>query len=228
MSETFARLTVAGRDEGCRIDFAADVRIREPDTEGSTAIVSLEELAADKVLALFGRAAARDFHDFSELRRHFSWEQLFALATEKDAGFSRERFLEAVAAFDRLDRDEFELSAADYRQLRDEVHNWPLQIGHRLPSRAQRAPVRRSSACSRAPWRLQPGYEMLPEAVCECGVRGEALLVAGTRSTVGRGPRLGGPRGDGRRQRRRGVRPAHKVTARRGGVRERCAGRSVA
>ncbi len=111
MSETFARLTVADRDEGCRIDFAADVRIREPDTEGSTAIVSLEELAARKVLALFGRAAARDFQDVAELRRHFSWEQLFVLATEKDAGFSRERFLEAVAAFDRLDRDEFELSA---------------------------------------------------------------------------------------------------------------------
>jgi len=138
MSETFARLTVAGRDEGCRIDFAADVRIREPDTEGSTAIVSLEELAADKVLALFGRAAARDFQDVAELRRHFSWEELFALATEKDAGFSRERFLEAVAAFDRLDRDEFELSATDYRQLRDEVHSWPLQIGHRRGPRRGR------------------------------------------------------------------------------------------
>lgn len=58
MSETFARLTVVDRDERCRIDFAADVRIREPDTEGPTAILSLEELAADKVLALFGRAAA--------------------------------------------------------------------------------------------------------------------------------------------------------------------------
>lgn len=131
MSETFARLTGADRDEGCRIDFAVYVRIREPDIEGSTAIVSLEELAADKVLALFGRAAARDFQDVAELRRQFSWEHLLALATEKDAGFSRERFLEAVAAFDRLDRDGFELSAVDYRQLRDAVHNWPLQIGHR-------------------------------------------------------------------------------------------------
>lgn len=138
MSETFARLTVADRDDGCRIDFASDVRIREPDGEGSTAILSLEELAADKVLALFGRAAARDFQDVAALRRRFSWEQLFALATEKDAGFSRDRFLAAVAAFHRLEPDEFDLSASGYRQLRDEVNDWPSQIDHRRGPRRGR------------------------------------------------------------------------------------------
>lgn len=62
----------------------------------------------------------------------------FALATEKGAGFSRDRFLEAFAAFDRLDPDEFDLSAADYRQLRDGVNDWPLQIDHRRGRRRGR------------------------------------------------------------------------------------------
>jgi hypothetical protein len=53
--------------------------------------LSLEELAADKLLALFGRAAARDYEDVAALRRHFSWRVLLELASAKDAGFSVER-----------------------------------------------------------------------------------------------------------------------------------------
>lgn len=132
VSETFARLTVAGPDEECRIDFATDVRIRDPDRTGSAAVLSLEELAADKMLALFGRAAARDFQDVAALRQHFGWQRLFALAVEKDAGFTPERFLDAVVAFDRLEPDEFDLPPADYQRLRDQVRDWQHQItrGH--------------------------------------------------------------------------------------------------
>lgn len=90
--------------------------------------MALGELAADKTLALFGRAAARDYQDVAALRRHFSWVALFELASEKDAGFSVERFLEAVAAFDRLDAHEFETSRAKYERLRAEVTAWPSQI----------------------------------------------------------------------------------------------------
>jgi hypothetical protein len=80
------------------------------------------------VLALFGRAAARDYQDVATLRRHFSWTVLLELASEKDAGFSVERFLDAIAAFDRLDADDFDLSRAAYEQLRNEVATWPQQI----------------------------------------------------------------------------------------------------
>ena len=117
VSETFARLTVSGPTEECRIDFATDVRIREPERTESAAVLSLEELAADKVLALFGRAAARDFQDVAALREHFSWPQLLAITVEKDAGFTVGRFLEAVAAFDRLGPEEFDLSPTEYHRL---------------------------------------------------------------------------------------------------------------
>lgn len=128
VSDTFARLTVVTEHEECRIDLAVDVRIRPVEQDPQVARVSLEELAADKILALFGRAAARDYQDVAALRRHFSWTALFELASEKDAGFSMERFLEAVAAFDRLDADEFDTSRAGYERLRAEVAAWPSEI----------------------------------------------------------------------------------------------------
>ena len=127
-TDTFARLTVETEHEECRIDLAVDVRMRPVDRDPRVALLSLEELAADKVLALFGRAAARDYQDVAALRRHFSWTVLLELASEKDAGFSVERFLDAIAAFDRLDADDFDLSRAGYEQLRSEVAAWPQQI----------------------------------------------------------------------------------------------------
>jgi len=128
VSDTFARITVETEREECRIDLAVDVRIRPVDREPGVALLSLEELAADKVLALFGRAAARDYQDVAALREHFSWTALLELASEKDAGFSVERFLDAVAAFDRLDAEDFDTSDSDYERLRNEVAEWPRQI----------------------------------------------------------------------------------------------------
>jgi hypothetical protein len=47
-----------------------------------------EELAVDKVLAIFGRAEARDFIDFAALEPKYGFERLCELAAEKDTGFS--------------------------------------------------------------------------------------------------------------------------------------------
>lgn len=128
VSDTFARLMVETEQEVCRIDLAVDVRVRPADSNAGVSLLSLEELAADKVLALFGRAAARDYLDVAALRRHFSWSALFELAGEKDAGFSIDRFQDAVAAFQRLDAEEFDVSDDAYEKLRAEVAAWPRQI----------------------------------------------------------------------------------------------------
>ncbi len=99
VSDTFARLTVVTEHEECRIDLAVDVR-----------------------------AAARDYQDVAALRRHFSWTVRFELAREKDSGFNLERLLEAVAAFDRLEAEEFDTSHPGYGRLRAEVAAWPSEI----------------------------------------------------------------------------------------------------
>lgn len=53
---------------------------------------SLKDLAADKTLALFGRAAARDFVDvYALLHTHYDFSQLMDLAKRKDPGFGSSR-----------------------------------------------------------------------------------------------------------------------------------------
>jgi hypothetical protein len=46
-------------------------------------------VAADKTLALFGRAAARDLVDVAALSKQYPLERLCELAAEKDPGFDR-------------------------------------------------------------------------------------------------------------------------------------------
>jgi predicted nucleotidyltransferase component of viral defense system len=51
-------------------------------------VTDRNELAADKLLALFGRAAPRDFADVYRLRAYYDREELSSLAGEKDRGFN--------------------------------------------------------------------------------------------------------------------------------------------
>jgi hypothetical protein len=57
-----------------------------------------DEVAADKTLALFGRAAARDLVDVAALSERYTLQQLCELAAEKDAGFDRRVLADALAA----------------------------------------------------------------------------------------------------------------------------------
>ena len=55
-----------------------------------------EEIAADKTLALFSRALARDLVDVNALTERFGRGRLLDLAAE-DRGFDRHHFAEALA-----------------------------------------------------------------------------------------------------------------------------------
>lgn len=61
-----------------------------------------DDLAADKVLALWGRARPRDYHDVHALMSHYTREDLLRLAAAKDAGFTTATFLNALNAIRRL------------------------------------------------------------------------------------------------------------------------------
>lgn len=61
-----------------------------------------DDLAADKLLALWGRARPRDFYDVHALLERFGAERLMELAGAKDAGFSVVTFLDALNAINRL------------------------------------------------------------------------------------------------------------------------------
>ncbi|MPZ70082.1 MAG: hypothetical protein GEU71_11220 [Actinobacteria bacterium] len=50
------------------------------------------------------------------------------LAADKDPGFDKTRFIEALNAFDRLDPEEFDLDVDDYHRLRTLVSTFRQQL----------------------------------------------------------------------------------------------------
>jgi hypothetical protein len=57
-----------------RIDLAWDARMRPPVATDLGTVLHEDELAADKLLAVFGRAEARDFLDVYGLSQRLGWE----------------------------------------------------------------------------------------------------------------------------------------------------------
>lgn len=92
-------------------------------------MLSSTELAVDKVLAIFGRAEARDFVDFAAVVDQHGLESVFRLAAEKDRGFSIDVFSEMLQRFDRLRQDEFASTAWPTR-----LSLPPWRPGGRYPS----------------------------------------------------------------------------------------------
>ncbi len=105
----FARFVIEDEDDRTELDLASDARLFPADRGPGFQILSAEELAADKLLAVFGRAEARDFVDLEALEDRFGLDRLFELAGEKDRGFAPTAFAEMMDRFGRLGRAEFQL-----------------------------------------------------------------------------------------------------------------------
>jgi hypothetical protein len=125
----FARLIVGGGSDRTEVDLGSDARLlpAEPTPDGM--LVASEELAADKVLALFGRAEARDFVDVYALELRFDLERIMTLAATKDRGFDRAVLRGMLGRFQRLPRDEFEVDDEAFEDLRRAVERWVGDLG---------------------------------------------------------------------------------------------------
>ena len=123
-NQGFVRLVASQGDERCEIDLAADARLFDIDTDPDIPTLTGEELAVDKVLAIFGRAEARDFIDLAAVEPKYGFERLCELAAEKDRRFSPHVFGEMLYRFDRLQRREFEIDDDRFQQLGPIVQRW--------------------------------------------------------------------------------------------------------
>ena len=119
----FARLIVESGDDRTELDLGADARLFPVEPGRLAPTLRGEELAVDKVLAVFGRAEARDFVDLMAVERRYGLDRLFALAIEKDRGFTPALFAE-MRSFPRLREDEFGIDAPEYDQLAREIVRW--------------------------------------------------------------------------------------------------------
>lgn len=132
-SDAFVRLKVVEGSAETLIDLAWDARMRPPIATDFGAVLDEEELAADKVLAVFGRAQARDFLDVYGLSQRLGWERLYEFAEQKDAGLSPERLAESFGRIDVIDPNDFGIDAAAYEALRTWAHRTQASLQQKAP-----------------------------------------------------------------------------------------------
>jgi hypothetical protein len=123
-SPGFTRFVVTDQLERTEVDLASDARLFPTEAGPGFELLSSEELAADKVLAVFGRAEARDYVDLMSIEPRFGLRRLFELAHEKDRGFSPAVFTEMLDRFPRLPRGEFPIDDAQFEVLKFRVQVW--------------------------------------------------------------------------------------------------------
>lgn len=124
VTDTFVRLLVADEADQTEIDLARDSRLLPTEQTELWPTLAPEELAIDKVLALFDRAEARDFADLADVVDRWGLEHLCNRAKEKDEGFDLQIFIEQLARFDRLPVREFQLPPDSISALRQTVAEW--------------------------------------------------------------------------------------------------------
>ena len=116
-SETHARLLVESDTDTTRVDLATDFQLMPALQTAEGAILTDRELAANKTLALFGRAVVRDYIDFRALARRFSLSELCELAASKDGGFTPSLLADALDYIEERDRETFNLDDETYDEL---------------------------------------------------------------------------------------------------------------
>lgn len=129
----FARLHITNEGDVTLLDLGYDPAFSPPVVTAIGAVRALEDLAGDKLLALFSRAAPRDFVDVAALLNRFSWSELEARAASKDRGFDRHVLADAFGVLPTIRRDRFEIDDPSYDQLLTTFATWREQIRSERP-----------------------------------------------------------------------------------------------
>ena len=133
LSSTFARLLIAKRgmsmDDALLVDLALDAPPLLPNvTTQLGPTLAPRESAGQKTLALFGRAAPRDFVDVFALAQAFGADALLRLAAERDPGFDRLVFAEMLTYLDKITDDQLDIDREMVGPLRAFYANWREEL----------------------------------------------------------------------------------------------------
>lgn len=129
-SATFARLVVEGAGEDVLVDLAVDSPpIAAISTTSLGPTLAPRELAGRKLLALFGRAEARDFADVYALTQRFDRETMLAEATALDPGFDRRVLAQMMGTLGRFADDEIPLPLDTVSDARTYFARWADELG---------------------------------------------------------------------------------------------------
>jgi hypothetical protein len=128
-SPTFCRMLVRQAGEEVLVDLAID----SPPHAAPTVTVlgptlAPVELAVRKLLALFGRAEARDFADVYLLVQRFGKETLLREAESLDAGFDRTVLARMLGTLGRFEDEEIPLSDNDLPAAKAFFRSWIAEL----------------------------------------------------------------------------------------------------
>jgi hypothetical protein len=125
---TFARLVVSDPVGGHTsvLELGADWRARPPVTLAIGPVLHPADAVANKLCALFGRAAVRDYIDVHGVLAdgRFTGDELLRMAADHDPGFDAAMFAEALRAVHRLPASAFE----PYKLTSDEVEALTVRL----------------------------------------------------------------------------------------------------
>jgi hypothetical protein len=126
---TFCRMVVATEEGAVLVDLAIDSPPSSPPTMtmlGPT--LAPEELATRKLLALFGRAEARDFADVFVLAQRFDKEAMLRGASAMDAGFDPGVLGQMMRTLARFRDDEIPLPPSDLPAAKEFFRVWAEEL----------------------------------------------------------------------------------------------------
>lgn len=115
--DTYTQLVVSSGADSTNIDLASDYRLMAAKPTDSGFVLDVQELAADKVLALEARGMPRDYIDFAALNRRLGVEEMCQLAAKKDTGFDPARLAARLRGFSDLTPEVFGLDHEGYLEL---------------------------------------------------------------------------------------------------------------
>jgi hypothetical protein len=118
--------------EGLLVDLVFDAPPSQPSTVsvlGPT--LAPEDLAGRKLLALFDRAAARDFVDVYELSRRYDRELLILRAAAVDLGFDRAVLAEQMGMLARYADADLPCPAERVEAVRSYFRDWQAALSER-------------------------------------------------------------------------------------------------
>lgn len=127
---TFSRMIVSRAGEETVVDLAIDSppHSRPTITVLGPTLAPLE-LAGRKLLALFGRAEARDFADIYVLTHRFGKATLIEQARALDAGFNLSVLAQMIRTIERFDDQEIPLATDDLPVVRAFFADWASELG---------------------------------------------------------------------------------------------------
>ncbi|HEX2808089.1 MAG TPA: nucleotidyl transferase AbiEii/AbiGii toxin family protein [Kineosporiaceae bacterium] len=133
-AEVFARLRLTDPSgQSAKVELACDWRAHQPVQLDIGPVLHPDDAVANKVTALFGRAAPRDYVDVHAalVSGRYTPDRLLILAKEHDDGFDPEWFARALLAVDRWPDREYEaygLDPARVKQMRSDLRQSALGI----------------------------------------------------------------------------------------------------